>query len=44
MEQDEILFIEAINRQEPKAYQTLYRLYYRALVNYAMRFISKQAR
>ena len=42
MEQDEILFIEAINRQEPKAYQTLYRLYYRALVNYAMRFISKQ--
>lgn len=22
MEQDEILFIEAINRQEPKAYQT----------------------
>ena len=39
MEQDEILFIEAINRQEPKAYQTLYR---RALVNYAMRFISKQ--
>ena len=26
MEQDEILFIEAINRQEPKAYQTLYRL------------------
>lgn len=36
MEQDEILFIEAINRQGPKAYQTLYRLYYRALVNYVM--------
>lgn len=36
------LFIEQINRQDPQAYRALYDLYYRALVFYAMRLVTRQ--
>lgn len=37
IELDEEAFVKAFNRQEHNAYQTLYHLFYRALVAYALR-------
>lgn len=34
---NEEAFVKALNRQEHNAYQTLYHLFYRALVAYALR-------
>lgn len=42
IELDEEAFVKAFNRQEHNAYQTLYRLFYRALVAYALQQLNKQ--
>jgi len=42
IEPDEEAFVKAFNRQEHNAYQMLYRLFYRALVTYALQHLNKQ--